>query len=479
MCKQYLIYGNLALLAGFCFCMPIPIFAESSLLDPIVEVEEDVYTITPSDNGAGPLWARGSTSLVRVGDRVFASGLETLPDVKPLNNCQCTFWQRGPKGWELVQNDGSRTREPCPLVVFPAQQKIFLSSNPTLNKPEQSGSGPAQPAILEFSAADPKQPPARLQPVWQGSPTLPPFTEYSYRSFAADGTSGELILFQNIGYTHAEWAFRDRQGRWAAAGQLQWPWDSEYNPPQPVRLAYPVVALQDRVVYFVGASDIVEPDQKWKTFKHELTGREWDYVFRRLFYTWSPDITKGQFQDWIEIANRDKTGGLILPGDLWIAPDGTAHIVWEERALDERLRKTFFPEAKQRYELNYAVLREGKILSRRTLLAADEGKPSPIPHLPRFQVTPENRLFVFFYVDSTDENGKAISENRILEILQDGTTTAPVRVPLTHPLVSHNNYFTSAVRGGSEPSRILDLLGTEVGGITIPTTIRYARVRLY
>lgn len=473
-------YRLLALITGFFFCIPILTFADLPSLTPRVEIEEDIYTFNradkPDDNCASPLWARGSISLVRVSDQVFASGLERLPDVRPLNNCQCKIWQRGLKGWDLVYKDEGRTLEPCPLVAFPITQDFFLSSNPTVNKPEQSGGGPAQPVILQFSAANPRQPPKRFQPTWQESPMSPPFREHSYRSFVADSTIRELILFQNIDYTHAEWTFRDRDGHWAATGQLRWPWGGEYDPPRPVRLAYPVVALQDRVVYFVGASDIIEPYEPWKAFKREQTGREWDYVFRRLFYTWSPDITKGQFQDWVEIANREKTGGLILPGDLWIAPDNAAHVVWEERALDERLRKAFFPEAKQRIELNYAVLREGKVILRRTLLAVDEGKPSPIPHLPRFQVTPENRLFVFFYVDGRDESGKAISENRILEILQDGTATVPVRVPLKYPLNSSSNYFTATVRGGSQPSRILDLLGTRV---STPATISYARVRLY
>ena len=57
-------------------------------LRPVVEVEEEVYTYRPANNGAGPLWCSGSTCLVRIGDAVFASGLETLADHKPLNNCR-------------------------------------------------------------------------------------------------------------------------------------------------------------------------------------------------------------------------------------------------------------------------------------------------------------------------------------------------------------------------------------------------------
>src|SRR5437867_22880 len=43
---------------------------------PVVEVEEDVYTFDPANNGAGPMWCAGSTCIVRAGDDVFASGLE-------------------------------------------------------------------------------------------------------------------------------------------------------------------------------------------------------------------------------------------------------------------------------------------------------------------------------------------------------------------------------------------------------------------
>lgn len=57
-------------------------------LRPVVEIEEDVYSFEPADNGAGPMWCHGSTCLARLGDNIFASGLETLKDARPLNNCR-------------------------------------------------------------------------------------------------------------------------------------------------------------------------------------------------------------------------------------------------------------------------------------------------------------------------------------------------------------------------------------------------------
>ncbi|MFH1719829.1 MAG: hypothetical protein ABIF19_20950, partial [Planctomycetota bacterium] len=394
------------------------------------------------------------------------------------NNCRWMLFHRGDSsvgspadGWRQVQVDpAGRTREPCPVAGFP-DGRLFLSVNPTLTTDPNQYGGPARPEILELAAAGPGGPFKTLRPVWDGSPE---FTEHSYRSFAADGPAGELILFQNIGYAHAEWSFRDSTGKWASSGKLKWPWGAEYDKPQPIRTCYPNVALKGRAVYFCGVSDVVEPYKKWQDFKYELTGQKWDYDFRRLFYTWSRDITTGKFEGWVEIASRDKTCGWIMPGDLWVAPDGAVHLVWTERALDERLREKFFPGAVQRHEMNYALVRDGKVVTRRTLVSAEEGKSQEIPAQPRFQVTEENRLFVFYYIGGRDAAGKRVSENRVMEIHTDGSnpgTPGAVTVPLQHPM---NSYFTATVRAGSPKSKVLDLLGTRVGG----SGINYARIRL-
>jgi hypothetical protein len=378
------------------------------------------------------------------------------------------LFKRQPHGWELQATDSvGRTREPCPLVGFP-DGRLFMSVNPTLSK-AQSGGGPARPQVLQFDAVNPKSAFKTLLPVWEGQP---PFTEHSYRSFAADGQGRELILFQNIGYTHAEWSFLNNNGTWSTTGKLSWPWGTTYPKPEPIRVCYPNVALRGRAVHFCGVSDIIEPYPEWRAFKKELTGQEWDYDFRRLFYTWTPDITKTKFSDWVEVASRDQTCGWISPGDLWLAPDGSAHLVWAERALDERLRAKFFPNAKQSHEINYCLIREGKVILRTTLLAAEEGKSFEIPSSPRFHVTPENRLFVIFYVNGRNQAGRSISENRLMELLPDGGSGPLVRLPLKKAFVS---YFTATNRGGSPLSEAIELLGVQESA---PMAIAYARVRM-
>jgi hypothetical protein len=456
------------LLAIYLLCNGLRATAAADIA-PVVEVEEDIYSYTNAQNGAGPMWCTGSTTLVRTGDRLFASGLETIPNAKPLNNCRWMLFLRENNGWTRVRVDADgRTREPSPLVAF-ADGCLFLSVNPTLGKGPEPNGGPARPDVMQFNATEPTAAPVSLAPVWQGKPA---FTEHSYRTFVADGAGGELLLFQNIGYTHAEWTFRDSAGKWSAQGQLKWPWDTAHAKPGPIRVCYPNVALRDRAVHFVGVSDVLEPNPAWRKFKRELTGQQWDYDFRRLFYNWTPDITKKPFAEWVEIASRDATGGHLQPGDLWLSPNGDAHLIWSERAIDERLREKFFPDAKQSEQLNYAVVRGGKVVHRRTIMETQGGSSGLSGSATRFHVTPDHRIFVVYRIFDTGKDGRRMMENRIVEILPDATTGTPVRIPLKQPFIG---FFTTTVRAGSSPSWTLEMLGQRE---RVPNTISYARVNL-
>lgn len=94
---------------------------------PIVEAEESVYSYTSPSNGSGPMWCSGSTCIVRVDDRVFASGIETVEDVPPLNNVRWTLWVRDTTGWHLVRRDEEGlTREPSPLAYL-GDGRLLLS----------------------------------------------------------------------------------------------------------------------------------------------------------------------------------------------------------------------------------------------------------------------------------------------------------------------------------------------------------------
>jgi hypothetical protein len=301
-------------------------------------------------------------------------------------------------------------------------------------------------------------------PGWQGEPR---FTEHSYRSLAADGPGRELVVFQNIDNGHAEWAFRGADGRWSAQGRLKWPWGADYAKPQPVRICYPNVALRARAVHFLGVSDILEPNPEWRAFKQALTGKQWDYDFRRLFYTHTPDITREPFRDWIEVASRESTGGGISSADLSVEPDGSVWILWTERGLDERLRAKFFPDAKQFQALRLARIRDGKVFGQRTLVESTEDRPGPVAEAARFHRDGQGRLWVIRAMGGAGPRG-----NDLVLLDAEGRPGVPVRLPFARPFTS---FFTATPRAGSASGEVIDLLGVREG---TGHAIGYARVRL-
>ncbi len=427
-----------------------------------VEVEETVYRFEPANNGAGPMWCAGSTCVVRVGDVVYASGLETVPGWKPLNNCRWVLWRRDAQGWaRWYEDEQGRTREPSPLVRVGSD--LLLSANPTTLPPEREGGGPARPEILRWIEGGGAAP-ERVAPRWQGEPR---FTEHSYRSFAADPRSGTTLLLQNIDYGHAEWSFTDPRRGATGAGQLRWPWGDTYAKPQPVRLCYPTVALRGREAHFFGVSDITEPNPAFREFKRQLTGREWDYDFRRLFYAVTPDITRQPFSPWIEIASREETCGWLWPCDLALVRRGETWVLWTERALDERLRERFFPEARQWHGLVLARIRNGKVISRTALRQRAEGAEGPLVNAARFHQGPDRRWHVLL---CSSEGGK--TRNELVELDREGKEVRTMPVPFATPFTS---FFTATPRAGNQASEYVDVLGLPQGEGQV---MRYARLRL-
>jgi hypothetical protein len=433
-----------------------------------VEAEEEVYKYISPNNGADPMWCYGSTCLVRIRDEVFASGLETVNDAAPLNNCRWQIFRRSEAGWRLWFTDAAgRTREPAPIVAFP-NGPLFVSANPTQGHGAEPRGGPTRPEIFEFDPSMVPHQHRRHTPTWAGAPR---FTEHSYRSFAADGANRHAIIFQNIGYSHAEWAFRNELGRWSSQGQLHWPWGADYERPQSIRICYPTVALANRSVHFCGVSDIAEPNSSWRDFKRKQTGQEWDYDLRRLFYTWCPEVGRSNFERWVEIASCERFGGRIVPGDLWVGPDNLVHLLWTERAIDTRLRPKYFPSARQMISIQYAVLNQGKVISRSTIAQGEEGRFYENPWGARFHLA-SDRLYAVWHVSGVSRAGAQISENRLVELRDGATQGTPRTIPLRTPLI---RFFTVTPRGGSAPYPALEMLGQPFGD---PNAIRYARIRL-
>lgn len=414
-----------------------------------VSAECPVFTYTDPANGAGPMWARGGTCLVQCGESLFMSGMETLP-VPGKSNCRWTLHQYTNGEWVRVNADpAGYTREPSPLAAM-SDGTLWMSCNPIIGQPAV-GDLTTRPEILEFDVRNPSAPPRKHLPVWSGTPK---WFDHSYRSLAVDAASRELIAFQQFGMDVSYWSFRDMNGQWNP-GIVKFPYGHEYEKPQPIRICYPTVALRGRAVHFCGVSSIVEPNTKWRQYKKQLTGQDWDYDFRRLFYCWTPDIRNASFSSWVEVASRETTCGWITPCDMHIASDGRVHLLWVERAIDERLREKFFPGEPQSYELRYAIIRDGAVVHRQTLKRYDESQLGSDLQFARFQSVPGERLFAFWYArEWTNNQRRYIHE--LAEIMDDGHMASVQKIPMSQVMY---DFYSANTRAGSPGSSTLNLVG--------------------
>ncbi|MBT5534478.1 hypothetical protein HOK31_15535 [Candidatus Poribacteria bacterium] len=417
---------------------------------PVVEVEDTVATYAPANNGAGPLWCYGAPLIARVGDRVYASALETGVDVEPLCNTRWRLFAREDDGaWELIGHATEfDTREPCPLGAT-QDGRVFLSINPLIDLSGRR-SGPSDPQLLEFTSPAPGAEPQALDVPWAGGHT---FTEHSYRGFAVDGEAGEQLAMNIDSPTGDQfWAHRDAGGNWTNAGRV----------PFPIRSCYPQVSLRHGGGHVLAIRDIVEPVDERREYKFEQTQRKWDYVFRRLFYAWTPDISSEQFGDAIEIDDVDATSGHISNLDMFIADDGAAHILYLRRTVQSTsMRDRFFPDERIAADLVHVVLRDGIEASRQTLIAGGEGTSGLQPAYGRFHRDADGGLHVVYAASGT---------NGLIALTDDGPGE-PVTIPLEEPF---GTFFTATERGGSPPSDTLDLFGIGREG----QVLRYARVQL-
>jgi hypothetical protein len=434
-------------------------FLSASLLaaGPVVEVEEVVATCRPPGNGAGPLWCYGAPLLVRQDDKVFVSIMETGIGVPPLSNTRWRLYERDDRGWTLLhQPNGFRNREPCPIVSLETDH-LALSVNPSL-EPPGTQYGRCDPHLLRFDTRHPELVPRTLRPPWPGTAH---FTDHSYRGIAADFARGELLVLNIDATTSAQhWAFGLADGTFPRIGIISFP----------VRGCYAQVALRNRTAHVMAVGDIVEPNKTWQAFKKQKTGREWDYVFRRLFYTWTPDIARVDFAAPAEIDSVEATGGHITNLDVWISPEGTAHLLYLKTNLNHLLRDQFFPGQEIVTTLEHVAMHDGQVARRTTLQKGGE-KARQTCQYARFHVTEDGTLWVVDRVSGARADGSPLQENQVFAIRPAVAEIMPVSLGLKTPF---STFFTAAERGGNRPSNLLDLFGTGADA----ETLRYARVRI-
>lgn len=422
-----------------------------SLYSVTISIEEEniVSTCIPPENGAGPFWCYGAPLIVRVGDKVFISAMETGIGVPPLCNTRWRiFGKLDNDEWQLLHvSDKFNEREPCPIVCF-QDGKLFISVNPS-TKPPGTKYGSCKPKLIEFDIQSPNKEGIISLPKWTKGVN---FTDHSYRGIASDTARREILLLNIDAKTgHQHWSFRDSTGKWVKNGVIRFP----------IRSCYPQVALKDRSAYVLAIGDIVEPNQEWREYKYEKTKSSWDYVFRRLFFTYTPNILRQDFVEPIEIDNVDDTAGHITNLDLWIDEDRSAHLLYLRQNIQSTLmRDKFFPNLPIERSLVYVVIKDGQIIDRKILLKEDS---HIIPGYARFHMMSDGTLLAVCYL-----SGEA-NRNALMQVRPYNGGNL-IDIPLKHVFTM---FFTATERGGSPPSDIVDLYGPGEGH-----SLRYARITI-
>lgn len=335
----------------------------------------------------------------------------------------------------------------------------MLSVNPSA-EPRGTKYGRCTPQLLRFDLGQVDRTPEVIRPAWGGSPK---FTDHSYRGIAADGATGDVLALNIDAVSSIQhWCLLPAGGGAGKSGEIRFP----------IRGCYPQVAVRGGAGHVLAIGDVVEPVEAWRAYKKEKTGADWDYVFRRLFYVWSPDLTRAGFGEPVEVDTVDATGGHITNLDLWLAPDGAAHLLYLRTDLSAVLRDRFFPGRKLATTLEHVVMRGGRVAQRSTLLRGGEGARETASY-GRFHATADGALHVVMAVLVTRDDGRQVREDRLVRLADDGSAGAgsKTRLDLRHPL---STFFTACERGGNRPSNDLDLFGLGGDG----RTLRYAHVRV-
>lgn len=404
---------------------------------PAVRVvhEETVYTHTPANNGSGPFWSSGCTTLARVGDTVVLSEMETGPDVPLLCNTRWRLHARTENGWRLLaEADGYRQREPAVLATT-GPEAFYLYVNDS-TEPPGTKYGPCTPYLLKFNLENAANP-QTLRPVWEGETT---FTDHSYRGYAADRDVQELLMLNIDAKTSEQnWCHMNANGEVLGNGKITFP----------IRSCYPQAALKSGAAYVLAVGDIREPVTEWADYKFEQTKSSWDYVFRILYFTWTPDLRSQGFAPAIEIANVDATAGHVFGQDLYVTPGGDAYVMYTQRPVSTPLmRDRFFPDLSIMDSLHLAVVRGGQVIERKVLL---EGTDTRQPGCARFHVAANGDLYALVYAAIDGAPGNYLMP---VNPPPDGPSLIPI--PLQQPTSS---FLLASPRAGNAPSNTIDLVG--------------------
>ncbi|MHC4643602.1 MAG: hypothetical protein ACYS32_18325, partial [Planctomycetota bacterium] len=163
--------------------------------------------------------------------------------------------------------------------------------------------------------------------------------------------------------------------------------------------------------------------------------------------------------------------GHIRNFDLYIDEGGATHLLYLKRPHHYSfIRDKYFPGQAMTAYLEYVVVKDGKVLSRKTLAETPQDSKGLEPSYGRFHISSDGALWVIASGTYTDGTKRTFG-NYIGRILSSQSSPKFVRIDLKHPF---GTFFTNTPRGGSEPSDIIDLFGIADDN----PNLRYAGIRL-
>jgi hypothetical protein len=431
-----------------------------------VEIEEVLCRTEYPRNGSGMFWSRGSSQLVRCNGRVFATAYEVDKDAPLYSNTRRQFLMRDDGGWRVVQSGPDfEEREPCLLCALP-RGRVMMFVNPAL-KPTRCF-GPCTPHLLEFSADEPGRPPRKVMPRWPETPR-PVFIDHSYRALSSDGETGEVFALNQDVFTIKYgnwpycWSYMTPDGAWPRCGRILFPF----------RSAYAHTAVRAGAAHVMSISDIWEPDERLHAIKLKLNPHceTWDYVFRHLYYTWTPDVMRVPFSRPIEIECAEETAGHISDLDMWLDPEGAAHLLYKKTNIgNAALRDELWPGTPITVTAYHAVIKEGVVVRRDMLFEWTEGDKKPALLAARFHSPDGKRLRILCSMAARD--GSECISNALIELDEQYRPVGRLTpLKLNEPL---RTFFLANARAGVKPSPAADIqgCGREEG------VIRYVRAAL-
>ncbi len=326
---------------------------------------------------ADQLWCWGCSTIVRVGDDLFATHTALSAERSGLASAYLElFVRRGNGPWRREYCDECCfQREPCPIVYL-GNGRLGVTVNPCDEIPPEQpfagGSIASTPLLYVFDIGEPVRLVRRVTLRWDDPAYR--FVEHSYRSDAVDPVNGDM-LFTNGHYppdSEGEHCYTllDRTFLMQRCGPLHFA----------QRACYHNIGMRGGEVYLFAVRDITEPRQEWRAYKKEMTGNIHDFALREIVLLYSPDIRRVDFLPETVVVSRDATCGRINNHDCAWTADGDMLFVFSTVNVQmEFMRDRFFPEAKLEKTLELLRLRAGKVVGRTVIDRSGEcdGKNPP------------------------------------------------------------------------------------------------------